>query len=232
MSAVMSRTSTSTSTEARSCGLLPRYFRWFTEHCVLRQLDGADAPRIWRAVVQPAFRECWSGKSPRSEREVKDLVRNAVNDWLHGTGYSMAVVKRQSHEFVGYVAMHAVGPTRTVWTLDWFTHPDFLDTPLAVEAITAAGDLTFAALGAQKVYAGCPAVNPAFEQMLNDAGFIEVIPAGSLDQYTHEPRLSSLYEMRRVDWKAIRREHSDHTGAPSLALLGRASSHRPALELL
>jgi len=35
-----------------------------------------------------------------------------VNDWLHGTGYSMAVVKRQSHEFVGYVAMHAVGPTR------------------------------------------------------------------------------------------------------------------------
>jgi RimJ/RimL family protein N-acetyltransferase len=228
----MSGTTTSTSTEGRSYGQLPRYFRWFTEHCVLRQLDGADVPRIWRAVVQPAFRDCWSGKPPRSEREVKDLVRHALNHWLHGTGYSMAVVKRQSHEFVGTIGMHSVGPTRTVWTIDWFTHPDFVGTPIAVEAITAAGDLTFAALGAQKIYAGCPAGNDAFEQMLNDAGFIEVIPAGSLDHYTHAPRASSLYEMRREDWKAIRREHTDHTGAPSLALLGRSSTQRRALELL
>ena len=34
------------------------------------------------------------------------------------------------------------------------------------------------------------------------------------------------------DWKAIRREHTDHTGTPSLASLGTAVSHRPALQLL
>jgi len=218
--------------EARIYGQLPRYFRWFTEHCVLRQLDGADVLRIWRAVVQPQFAECWAGRAPQSEREVKDLVRRALTDWLEGTGYSMAVVKRQSHEFVGCVGMHSVGPTRSVWTIDWFTHPNFMGTPLAVEAIMATGDLTFAALGAQKLYAGCPAGHEPFEQMLNDAGFIEVVPAGSLDQYTHKPSASSLFEMRREDWKAIRREYSDQTGMPSLASLGTAQSQRPHLELL
>ena len=228
----MSGTSTSTSADTRIHAQLPRYFRWFTEHCVLRQLDGADVPRIWRSVVQPHFRECWADQAPRSEREVKELVRQALADWLHGTGYSMAVVKRQSHEFVGFVGMHAVGPTRSVWTIDWFTHPNFLGSPLAVEAILATGDLTFAALGAQKLYAGCPAGHEPFEQMLYDAGFIEAIPAGSLDQETHEPRRTSLFEMRRDDWKAIRRGQADHTGTPTLASLGTAATHRPALELL
>jgi len=218
--------------DGRASAQLPRYFRWFTEHCVLRQLDGADAPRIWRAVVQPLFRQCWAGQAPRSEREIKDLVRHALTGWLQGTHYSMAVVKRQTHEFVGCVGMRSVGPTRTVWTIDWFIHPNFLGTPIAVEAIMATGDLTFAALGAQKVYAGCPAGHEAFAQMLNEAGFIELIPAGSLDQYTYQPRASSLFEMRRQDWKAIRREFTDHTGTLSLASLGTATTHRPVLELL
>lgn len=228
----MAVTATSTPAEARVYAQLPRYFRWFTEHCVLRQLDGADVPRIWRAVVQPGFRECWSGQAPRSEREIKELVRRGLGDWMQGLGYSMAVVKRNSHEFVGYVGMRAVGPTRSVWTVDWFTHPGFLGTPIAVEAILACGDLTFAALGAQKLYAGCPAGHEVFEQLLNDAGFIEVIPAGSLDQYTQKPRASSLFEMRRPDWKAIRREYTDQTGALSLASLGTAQSSPPVLELL
>ena len=228
----MNETSAPTASDARIYAQLPRYFRWFTEHCVLRQLDGADVPRIWRAVIQPLFGQCWAGDAPTSERQVREVVRGALTHWLQGSGYSMAVVKRQSHEFVGYVSMHSVGPTRSVWTVDWFIHPNFLNTPIAAEAILATGDLGFAALGAQKLYAGCPAVHEVFEQMLNDAGFMEVIPAGSLDQTTHRPRRSALFEMRREDWKAIRREYTDHTGAPSLASLGTAQTHHPVLELL
>ena len=225
-------TTLTSATDGRVHAQLPRYFRWFTEHCVLRQLDGADVPRIWRAVVQPLFRECWAGQAPRSEREIKDLLRNALTHWLQGTGYSMAVVKRQTHEFVGCVSMHSVGATRTVWTIDWFIHPNFLATPTAVEAIMATGDLTFAALGAKKLYAGCPGGHEAFAQMLNDAGFIEVVPAGSLDQTTQQPRTSSLFEMRRQDWKAIRREYTDQNGSLSLASLGTATTQRAVLELL
>jgi RimJ/RimL family protein N-acetyltransferase len=228
----MHGTSAPTANHGRVYAQLPRYFRWFTEHCVLRPLDGADVPRIWRAVIQPLFGECWAGSAPTSERQVRELARGALAEWQQGCAYSMAVVKRQSHEFVGYVAMHAVGPSRTVWTIDWFIHPNFLNTPIATEAILATGDLTFAALGAQKLYAGCPAGHEVFEQMLNDAGFMEVIPAGSLDHSTRQPTRSSLFEMRREDWKAIRREHADHTGAPSLASLGTAQTQRPALELL
>jgi RimJ/RimL family protein N-acetyltransferase len=149
-----------TANDSRLLAQLPRYFRWFTEHCVLRQLDGADVPRIWRAVVQPLFIESWSSKAPASEREVKELVRAAMAGWMHGTSYSMAAVKRQSHEFVGFVGMHSVGDTRSVWTVDFFIHPNFLNSPTAIEAIMAASDLTFAALGAQKVYAGCRPGSP------------------------------------------------------------------------
>jgi RimJ/RimL family protein N-acetyltransferase len=227
----MSSTSTA-AYDSRVVAQLPRYFRWFTEHCVLRQLDGADVPRIWRAVVQPLFTESWSSKAPASEREVKELVRAAMAGWMHGTSYSMAAVKRQSHEFVGFVGMHSVGDTRSVWTVDFFIHPNFLNSPTAIEAIMAASDLTFAALGAQKVYAGCPAGHECFEQLLYDAGFIEAIPAGSLDHQTQKPRQSTLFEMRRDDWKAIRREYSDHTGSPSLASLGTAVTRPRALELL
>jgi RimJ/RimL family protein N-acetyltransferase len=221
-----------TITDARQHAQLPRYFRWFTEHCVLRQLDGADVPRIWRSVVQPAFPECWSHRAPTSEREVKEIVRRAMTDWLQASGYCMAVVKRQSHEFVGCVGMHAVGETRSIWTVDFFIHPNFLNSATAIEAIMAASDLTFAALGAQKAYAGCPSGHDSFEQLLYDAGFIEAIPAGSLDHQTERPRSASLFEMRREDWKAIRREYSDHTGMPSLASLGIARTRPPALELL
>jgi RimJ/RimL family protein N-acetyltransferase len=218
--------------DSRIYANLPRYFRWFTEHCVLRQLDGADVPRIWRAVVQPLFAECWSGQAPRSEREVKELVRSAMAAWSQGSAFSMAAVKRQSHEFVGFIGMHAVGDTRTVWTVDFFIHPNFMTSPNAIEAIMAAADLTFAALGAQKVYSGCPAGHEVFEQLLYDAGFIEAIPAGSLDHQTQQPRQCSLFEMCRDDWKAIRREYSDHTGTPSLASLGTALTKPSALELL
>lgn len=216
----------------RISGQLPRYFRWFTEHCVLRQLDGADVQRIWRAVLHPQFGRCWSERAPASEREVKELVHTAMAGWMKGSAYSMALVKRQSHEFGGFIGMRSVGPTRTVWTVDWFVHPGFLGTPIAVEAIMAAADLSFAALGAQKVYAGCPAGHCEFEQTLNEAGFIELIPAGSLDQYTQRPRATSLFELGRADWAAIRREYSDQTGAPSLASLGVAQALRPAFELL
>jgi RimJ/RimL family protein N-acetyltransferase len=228
----MNEASAPTASEARIYAQLPRYFRWFTEHCVLRPLDGADASRIWSAVIQPLFRECWAGSAPTSELQVKELVRAALAQWQQGCGYSMTVVKRQAHDFVGYVRMRAVGPSRSVWTIDWFIHPNFLNTPIAIEAIMATGDLAFAALGAQKLYAGCPARHQAFEQLLNDAGFIELIPAGSLDHSTHLPRRSALFEMRREDWKTIRREYTDHTGDPSLASLGTAKTHRPALELL
>jgi RimJ/RimL family protein N-acetyltransferase len=128
--------------------------------------------------------------------------------------------------------MHSVGSSRTVWTIDWFIHPNFLATPIAVEAIMATGDLTFAALGARKLYAGCPAGHEAFAEMLNEAGFIEVVPAGSLDQTTQQPRASSLFEMRRQDWKAIRSEYTDQNGSLSLAALGTATTQRQVLELL
>jgi RimJ/RimL family protein N-acetyltransferase len=194
--------------------LLPRFFRWFSERCVLRQLDTADVPRIWKAVLHPAYARCWSRRSPRSEGDVADLVQAAQADWQRGTRYAMAIERKQSHEFVGLIEAGA-GSARGHWHLTWFFHPVFANDGLALESLSASVDLLFGTLDAQALYADCPRQHPLFEQVLNDAGFIELVPAGSLDHTTGRPRAQSLYELRRNDWMQIRRAR-EQAGTPSM----------------
>jgi hypothetical protein len=75
----------------------------------------------------------------------------------------------------------------------------------------------FSALGASKLYAGCPRDREAVEYLFNEAGFIELIPAGALDPVTTRPRARSLLELGRGDWITMRRAETSDTsreGAP------------------
>ncbi|HEU0203549.1 MAG TPA: GNAT family N-acetyltransferase, partial [Burkholderiaceae bacterium] len=123
--------------QVRRYAQLPRFFRWFSEHCVFRQLDDSDAPRIWKAVLHPSFSRCWTGNLPRSADDVAEFVRGAQNDWLRGTRYVMTVVRKQTHDFVGWVELRAT-EHKGAWLLDWFIHPDFVAGPLAQELLTGA----------------------------------------------------------------------------------------------
>lgn len=184
---------------------LPRYFRWFSDHCVLRQLDDSDVARILDAVAHPAFARCGTMAAPRSETEVAQFVRSAQADWQRGARYAMALVRKQTHEFVGWIELCATAE-RGAWMLDWFVHPRFADSGVASEALTAAADLMFSALDAQRLLAHCPRGHAGCERLLNDAGFIELAPAGSVDRGTGRPRPHALHELGRRDWLAMCRE--------------------------
>ncbi len=196
---------TAAGVQPRRYAQLPRYFRWFSDHCVLRQLDESDIARIWKAVLHPGFARCFTGPIPRSIDDVSDFVRSSQADWQRGVRYTMAVMRKQTQEFVGCVELQA-GSDKAVWTIDWFIHPDFVGVTMAGEALVAAADLMFSALDAQKLYATCAPGHAYFERLLNDAGFIELVPAGSLDHATGLPRRDSLYEFGRRDWQAMRIE--------------------------
>jgi RimJ/RimL family protein N-acetyltransferase len=191
---------------------LPRFFRWFSDHCVLRQLDDSDAPRIWKAVVHPSFSRCWTGDLPRSADDVADFVRQAQSDWLRGMRYVMTVLRKQTHEFVGWVELRAA-EGKGAWLLDWFIHPDFVAGPLGKEALAGAADLMFSALEAQKLLANCSTGYGHFERLLNESGFIELVPAGSLDHTAGQPRRHALYELGRKDWVAMCRGAQSNTAA-------------------
>lgn len=203
---------------------LPRLFRWFTDHCVLRQIDSADVPRIWRAVLHPAFERCWTVAVPRSEAEVATMVQQAQTDWQRGTRYTMAVLRKQTHDFVGWIEVRA-GGIRGAWMLDWFFHPSFVADPIAREALSAAAELMFGALDAQTLYANCPRGHVHFEALLNDSGFIQLVPAGSADPATGRPRPQSLFELGRRDWNLMRGQRDDAGPASGFA------STAPKLEL-
>jgi hypothetical protein len=187
--------------EPRRTTPLPRLFRWFTEHCVMRQIDIDDVPRIKSAVMHPAYQQCWTVAIPHSAEEITKMVGTAQLEWRRGSAYRMAVLRKQSQDFIGWVEARATeGPG--AWLLDWFIHPRYLFDPLAPEALAGATDLMFTALQAETLYANCPAGAAHFEKLLNDAGFIELVPAGSLD-LSGRPRRQALFELGHTDWLRI-----------------------------
>jgi RimJ/RimL family protein N-acetyltransferase len=211
---------------ARRSTQLPRYFRWFSGGCVLRQLDSTDVARVWRAAVHPSFARCWTTEAPAAEADVAQRVAAAQAEWMRGGRYVMAASRKQTQEFIGWIDLRTTA-ARGVWTIDWFVHPRFVADALAGEAITAAADLLFSALDAHSLYGNCPPRNAPFERMLNDAGFIELVPAGSLDHTTGRPRARALYELRRSDWVVVRSARQRDSGPATLG----APSTQPALEL-
>lgn len=184
---------------------LPRYFRWFSDHCVLRQLDDSDVARILDAVAHPANSRCGTMAAPHGQTEVAQFVRSAQADWQRGMRYAMALVRKQTHEFVGWIQLCAL-PERGAWMLDWFVHPRFAGSAIASEALTAAADLMFSALDAQRLLANCPRGDAGCERLLNEAGFIELAPAGSVDRATGRARPHALHELGRGDWLAMCRQ--------------------------
>jgi RimJ/RimL family protein N-acetyltransferase len=208
---------------------LPRFFRWFSNQCVLRQLDDADVARIVPALAHPDFVRCWGGAAPQNEAEVAEFVRAATSEWQRGTRYVMAVVRKQSHDLVGWVELRAI--EKGAWLLRWFIQPHFAGRDIAREMLLAAADLMFSALDAQKLYANCPRGHALFESLLNAASFIELVPAGSLDHVTGLPRRQSLYELGAHDWKSLSRAR-EAAGAVSAAVAWLGGGKRAELALV
>lgn len=215
---------------ARRYSQLPRFFRWFSNQCVLRQLDDSDVARIARAMAHPDFARCWVGAAPQNEGEVVEFVRAAQSEWLRGTRYVMAVVRKQSHDFVGWVELRSI--EKGAWMVRWFIQPELAARDVAKEMLLAAADLMFTALDAQKLYANCPRGHAVFERLLNGASFIELVPAGSLDHRTGQPRRQSLYELGLHDWKSLGGARDHAATAVTAAVTSMAKGVRAELALV
>lgn len=214
---------------ARRYTQLPRYFRWFSSRCVLRQIDQSDATRLAASLAHPAFESCWTANAPQTEADVAAFVAKAHADWQHGARYVMAVMRKQTHEFVGVVELRRTSHA-AAWTLDWFVHPRFAGDAAATEMLTAAAGLMFGTLDARKLFVRCPPEHARFERLLNDAGFIEVAAAGSIDARTGRPRSRAVFELGRTDWEAMRdRAEAEADTLPSAWV---ASSMRLELQLV
>lgn len=217
---------------ARKGTPLPRFLRWFSNQCVLRQIDMADVPRIWKAVLHPAFAQCWTGPIPHSEAEITEMLRAAQTDWQKGTRYMLAVQRKQAQEFVGWIQLRAKGAQRGlrgVWKLSWFVHPSYVNSSLAVDAFNAAADLAMQSLDARILCADCAPAQVHFSRLLRATGFAEHIPAGSMDPATGRPRPLTLFVLTERDWQARRGSHGAAGGPPTL---GGYTQSRLELSLL
>ncbi|HRK56810.1 MAG TPA: GNAT family N-acetyltransferase [Burkholderiaceae bacterium] len=185
---------------------LPKLFRWFSAHCVLRSPEESDVLHVWNAASHPSYARCWTSAVPASLDEVTQRVTRALAQWQRGTHYALSVHRKATQEFVGWIELSAHPTQKGAWLMQWFLHPRYVADAMAHETLSAALDLMFGVLDAKAIYARCPADHLTFEKMLNQTGFIEVAPAGSLDATTHRPRSHGVFEICHADWSAMKRE--------------------------
>jgi RimJ/RimL family protein N-acetyltransferase len=218
----------------RKYSQLPRFFRWFSDHCVLRQIDESDVARLVRAGSQNGASQCATVAMPQTHIEALELVQAAQSHWMRGTRYTLAVLRKQTHDFVGWIELTPVSSERGAWMLDVFVHPQFAAAAIAIETITATADLMFSALSATRLYATCPRACTRVETLLNEAGFIELIPAGAVDQSSGKARPRSLHELGHRDWIAMRRAQTESAGQESVTYVSNwvSSGMREDLALL
>jgi RimJ/RimL family protein N-acetyltransferase len=186
---------------------LPRFFRWFSDHCVLREIDESDVARLVRVATHPNAAACSTVAPPTTHAGAHEMVLAARTHWMRGTRYTMAVLRKQTHDFVGWIEVMPRA-TKGEWQLEVFVHPQFAQQPIAVETVTAAADLMFSALGAASLYAGCPPEAERADALFNEAGFIELHAAGSPEAGSAKPRARSVLELGREDWITMRRAQS------------------------
>jgi len=185
---------------------LPKLFRWFSEHCVLRSPEESDVMHIWNAAKHPHYAKCWTGPVAGSLDEVARRVQKAMTEWNRGKQYALAVHRKSTQEFVGWIDLIAHPTQKGAWLMQWFLHPRYVADSMAQGAISAAMELMFSVLDTQTLYARIPAAHQSYERLVNEAGFIEIAPAGSLDATTHRPRSHGVFEMRRADWVQMYRQ--------------------------
>lgn len=211
---------------ARSYSHLPRVFRWFSDHCVLRQLDLSDVGRIRRAAAAADYACGWMATPLDSDAAVQAHIVAAQADWSRGTRYAMAVLRKQTHEFVAAMELTAL-PGRGAWQLGGYVDPAFLATPIAREALRAPLELLQTTLEATHVTATCGPERTALHAALRAAGFTTVgASARDRDAGGVAPLQFSLDLMRETE--RLR-------GSPFEDLLARlppAVAPRPALSLL
>ena len=183
---------------------LPRFLRWFSSQCVLRQIDTADAPRLWKALQQPAYERCWTATPPGNEADVAEFIRGAQADWARGTRYVLAVHRKQTQAFVGWVEAraHEALTHRGAWSLDWFVDPGFLNSSLTLEALVGSCDLLMNAVDARVVSVDCPAGHALFETLLAAAGFTRAMPAGGAAAAAGSAQ--ALFVLTQRDWRQAR----------------------------
>ena len=184
----------------RKYSQLPKLFRWFSEHCVLRSPEESDVMHIWNAATHPHYAHCWTGPVPRSLDDVAQRVDRALSDWNRGSRYALAVQRKSTQEFVGWIEFTAHASDRGAWLAQWFVHPRYVADDIGLEAISAALDLMFNTLDARTLYASCPPTYAHFVQWLNDTGFIEIAAAGGVDATTGRTRAAGMFELGRTAW--------------------------------
>lgn len=211
---------------------LPRLFRWFSEHCVLRSAEESDVMHLWNAASHPHFERCWSGPVPRSLDDVTRRVHRAQAEWNGGQRYALAVQRKATQEFVGWIELVAHASRRGAWLLQWFVHPRYVADPIGRETVAAASELMFATLDTQHLYATNRPAYGHFSQWLNDCGFIEIAAAGTVDPTTQRRRTESVFELGRTDWERMRGTAVPHCANRGPATLSPATQPRIELALV
>lgn len=181
---------------------LPLDFTLLTPRCRLRCVCEADIPHVFAATHYPGFNDGMLWDAPASIDELREPLKNQLENWRTGTAYGFTIESKSDATFLGRISIRKT-PIEKVWNIGFWTHPGHQGNGYMSEAAAVVVSFGFQHLAAQRIEACHALWNVKSERVLKKLGmkFIQHIPEGfkKMGQWVEE----NLLAIEKTDWDAL-----------------------------
>ncbi len=129
-----------------------------------------DMPHIFSASQHTGFNEGMAWDPPKHIDELEAPYQAHLQAWEEGKGYAFVIESKKTQDFLGRISIRQTKET-SVWSVGFWTHPNFQNRGVMTEALAMVLDFGFATLEAEKIEAAYALWNQASEKVLLRNGF-------------------------------------------------------------
>jgi ribosomal-protein-alanine N-acetyltransferase len=148
----------------------PESYRLQTARCILRPASMKDIPQVFSASQFPGFTEGMRWDPPAQMDELAAPHQRGIDAWNSGTSFGFTFTLKESDELIGRVGIRPEHDD--VWSIGFWTHPDFQSKGYVTEAASAILDFGFRELNATCIEADHALWNDASARVLLKIGMV------------------------------------------------------------
>lgn len=143
-----------------------------SERLLLRKLCLDDADGIFEGFGDEVAMEYWSHVAFSDLSQAKQLIENEIKWWDAGSALRMAIVLKESNEFVGSICIHSFNDVSKRAEIGYLLNRRFWRQGIMSEALKAVSTYAFVELGLNRLEADIDPKNKASAHLLLKSCFV------------------------------------------------------------